>query len=97
MDFDKLLLETSPACSKMTNLFFPLPGHSSKAAAAKAICATCPILIPCRNYALQNKIRHGIWGGLYEQERRKVLRDQARLRMVPLPDPQPGEIRWLAG
>ena len=30
---------------------------------AAAICADCPVRLPCKTDALQRKERHGIWGG----------------------------------
>ena len=35
---------------------------------AKAICATCPVRSECREYALEIREPHGIWGGLNEVE-----------------------------
>lgn len=40
---------------------------------AKAICASCPVRRPCLDYALRIREPHGIWGGLNEQERRRLL------------------------
>lgn len=34
-------------------------------------CAVCPLLTPCRDYALTQQPSHGVWGGLTETERRK--------------------------
>jgi WhiB family transcriptional regulator, redox-sensing transcriptional regulator len=39
---------------------------------AKAICATCPVLVPCRSYALVRREAHGVWGGLSERDRALV-------------------------
>lgn len=36
---------------------------------AKAICTTCPVLEPCRAYALVHREPYGVWGGLTERER----------------------------
>src|SRR5918999_4911580 len=36
---------------------------------AKAICATCPVIEPCRAYALVHREPYGVWGGLTERER----------------------------
>lgn len=41
-------------------------------AEAKAICKHCPIRKPCLQYALDNHIQHGVWGGLSDRERRKL-------------------------
>jgi WhiB family redox-sensing transcriptional regulator len=42
-------------------------------ARAKEICQTCPVREPCREYALEIREQHGIWGGMTESERRQVL------------------------
>ena len=39
---------------------------------AKEICSTCPVLPECREYALEIREQHGIWGGLTEVERRAL-------------------------
>jgi len=44
-----------------------------KRAQAVAICNRCPVLAACRAHALEHRIGHGIWGGLTEDERRKIL------------------------
>jgi WhiB family redox-sensing transcriptional regulator len=54
------------------NLWFPERGKN--AARAKVICAGCPSKEPCLNYALDNYITHGIFGGLDERGRRSVKR-----------------------
>ncbi len=41
-------------------------------AEAKAICATCPVTEQCLDYALRNKLDTGTWGGMTEDERRKL-------------------------
>jgi WhiB family redox-sensing transcriptional regulator len=45
------------------------PRRAAREAAAKAVCATCPVLDPCRTHALQVREPYGIWGGLSEHER----------------------------
>ena len=40
---------------------------------AKAICATCPVKRPCLDYAVKIREPHGIWGGLSEGERKRLL------------------------
>ena len=41
--------------------------------AAKAVCAQCPVLHPCRIYALSSREPYGVWGGLSEAERASIL------------------------
>jgi WhiB family transcriptional regulator, redox-sensing transcriptional regulator len=51
-------------------LFFPERGES--AGPARQVCAACPVRQPCLDYAITNRITHGIWGGLTERERRAL-------------------------
>ncbi|MEV7991282.1 WhiB family transcriptional regulator [Streptomyces sp. NPDC086077] len=41
---------------------------------AKALCSGCPVRTECLAYALDERIGHGIWGGMTERERRALLR-----------------------
>lgn len=60
------------ACTKADQaIFFPPKGAS--VGPAKMICATCPVLEECRAYALMTNTKHGIWGGMSERERRRIL------------------------
>ena len=58
------------------DLFFPERGASVKE--AKAVCDACPVQAQCLEYALRNKIEHGIWGGMSERERKPIRRHRAR-------------------
>lgn len=57
------------------DLFFPpVEAESSeqrhaREAAAKAVCASCPVRQECLSWALTNRERLGVWGGLTERER----------------------------
>ena len=55
------------------DLFFPERGEP--AGPARQVCARCPVRRPCLEYALSNRITHGIWGGLTERERRPLQSD----------------------
>ncbi|MGY0489336.1 WhiB family transcriptional regulator [Streptomyces sp. WG-D5] len=41
---------------------------------AKRICAGCVIKTECLAHALDQRIQHGVWGGMTERERRALLR-----------------------
>lgn len=43
---------------------------------AKAVCARCPVRDECLEYALRFNVKHGVWGGLTEPERRRLARDR---------------------
>ncbi|MGY9065324.1 WhiB family transcriptional regulator [Streptomyces sp. CAS3] len=57
--------------------FFALPRDHAATEFAKELCARCPVRTECLNYALENGIRDGVWGGLTTVER------LARLRRLP--------------
>jgi len=50
------------------------PEREAREAKAKAVCASCPVRAQCLDYALGKSIKHGIWGGLNEEERARVRR-----------------------
>ena len=52
--------------------FFPSDGGGVEL--AQRICAGCPVKARCLDYALHNRIDHGVWGGASERERRRILR-----------------------
>ena len=56
------------------SLFFPNDGAGVDV--ARQLCATCPVKEPCLEYALRNRIDHGVWGGTSERERRRILRQR---------------------
>ena len=58
-------------------LFFPVsdmgPG-ARQVTQAKAVCAGCPVRTRCLDYAMDNALDHGIFGGTTECERRDLTR-----------------------
>jgi len=52
--------------------FFPSDGVGVDR--ARKICATCPVSTPCLEYALEQHIDHGVWGGCSERERRRIIK-----------------------
>ncbi len=61
--------------------FFPEKGGNPEP--ARRICAQCPVLAECRDYALATGEDHGIWGGLSTNQRRRI-RARARRTGVPV-------------
>lgn len=55
-------------------LMFPDPGDLKGNQQAQAICARCAVREICAEYALSNRIPEGVWGGLTENDRRRILR-----------------------
>lgn len=65
--------------------FFPVgatPAAKAMERHAKTICWSCPVLEPCGRWALESREPAGVWGGMTEAERRKIL----RRRGVHLPE-----------
>lgn len=54
-------------------LFFAL-AHTTAEKKAKSLCWTCPVRESCLNEALAAGLDFGIWGGLTEDERRRMRR-----------------------
>lgn len=54
------------------------PTTEEEAEEAKAICNVCPVRETCLEYALGNREREGVWGGLNERERRRVSRQRRK-------------------
>jgi WhiB family transcriptional regulator, redox-sensing transcriptional regulator len=66
------------ACSSCDpDLFFPV-GSSGAAIRqteeAKAVCAGCPVRAECLQWAVETDQLHGVWGGLDEVERGRLMR-----------------------
>lgn len=55
-------------------IFFPNPADRAGIQAAKVICASCPVRAICREEALENRESDGVWGGLDEDQRRRLIR-----------------------
>ena len=60
------------------DIFFPRDGMG--VIVAQKICATCPVSRECLEYALENHIDHGVWGGRSERERARILRHRRTAR-----------------
>jgi WhiB family redox-sensing transcriptional regulator len=69
----------SAACAGVgPELFFaPDPGSER---AAKAICARCGASGPCRAWAVEHRMKEGVFGGLNSVERRKLASAPGAMR-----------------
>lgn len=65
------------------NFWFPEMGGMARhqAEAARNYCASCDVQMECAQYAIDEKIPDGIWGGLSPDQRQKMrakaLREKA--------------------
>ena len=83
LEIPQFILDDDPACAQTDpEMFFPqesfdfMGRNISKyrdIAAAKKICETCPLKVPCLEYALIN-VEIGIWGGTTEEQRKLMRR-----------------------
>jgi len=48
------------------------PRRRNREAAAKAICARCPVIEECARHALAVREPYGVWGGLSEDDREAI-------------------------
>lgn len=66
-------------CAQVDNDgFFPEKNDVGGAVrAAKKVCSMCPVTEKCLEYALDNEIRHGIWGGVSDRARLKLEKARA--------------------
>jgi WhiB family redox-sensing transcriptional regulator len=54
-------------------VFFPSDGVGVDR--ARKICnQDCPVKDQCLEYAIDNRIEHGVWGGCSERERRRIIK-----------------------
>ena len=67
-------------------IFFPLaeagPG-ARQIAAARAVCARCPVVMYCLDWALRAGEPEGIWGGTTPDERRRLRHYAREARLRP--------------
>ena len=82
MEQDNWMAEGNCA-SHEPSTFFPSDGVGVEV--ARRICSDCPVKEPCLEYALTNRIDHGVWGGCSERERRRIIKRRAlAARGVPV-------------
>lgn len=59
-------------------LWHPETGHEQDSRKARRICHQCPVEGQCLNYALDQDIRYGIYGGMSKTDRRRLRREERR-------------------
>ncbi|MEX0835669.1 MAG: WhiB family transcriptional regulator [Nitriliruptor sp.] len=45
---------------------------------AVAVCETCPVREPCLEHAITTREQYGVWGGVREQDRKRMVRARRR-------------------
>ena len=69
---------TQARCSEVDpELFFPERGDATSPRKARIICNSCEVKVECLQYSIDNDERFGIWGGLTENDRRRLRKGRA--------------------
>lgn len=65
------------ACAQTDpEIFFPL-GKGRDADKARRICAGCPVVNECAEYAVRTRQDEGVWGNMSRRELRRRIREAA--------------------
>ena len=72
------------------DVFFPSDGVG--VLRAQKICAGCPVMEECLEYALANHISHGVWGGASERQRRRLQRRRQQARLERSVEERPAAV-----
>ena len=70
-DLTNLINSDNRGCTDRPELFFapdsfedePPAEHATRVAAARELCASCPVRLACLAYALKTGTETGVWGG----------------------------------
>lgn len=71
-----------PCLDKPEEWFFPPEGGGRLMAKGKRVCATCPGRVECGEWAIENIIDHGLWGGLAPRDRKRIRSDRSRAALA---------------
>jgi WhiB family redox-sensing transcriptional regulator len=59
------------------DLMFP-KGVGAQRRAATEVCPRCPVRTTCLTYSIETEQPYGVWGGMTEQDRRRLLAPKRR-------------------
>lgn len=73
-------IDNTPCQTVDPEIFFPDPTDVIGIEKAKTLCGNCDQTNKntCLSFALTNKVRYGVWGGLTSDERQKLVRQRNR-------------------
>lgn len=78
VDQDQRFMEYAACRGMALSMFFVDQGNGNLSE-GREICRTCPVRGRCLEFAINNEIEHGLWGGLSPVERRAPLQERRRL------------------
>jgi WhiB family redox-sensing transcriptional regulator len=83
--YDELSWRAGAECQAENATYFYAPSHferkpekDQREGVARALCRQCKVQDQCLNYSLTVAESHGIWGGLNELERKRLLRSRMK-------------------
>ncbi|MFP7695685.1 WhiB family transcriptional regulator [Trueperella sp. LYQ143] len=71
-------MESALCAQTDPDIFYPEKGGST--VPATTICNNCSVRAECLEYAVTNDIRHGIWGGTSDNDRKRMARERKAAR-----------------
>jgi WhiB family transcriptional regulator, redox-sensing transcriptional regulator len=79
--YDDSMWRAGAECQSDNAVYFYAPSHFERKpekdwreGIARALCGRCKVREQCLNYSIEVEEGHGIWGGLNELERSRLLR-----------------------
>jgi WhiB family redox-sensing transcriptional regulator len=73
---------TEGLCSETDpDIFFPEKGEHTSSHAAKRVCASCPLVVPCLTGALERNEEFGIWGGSSYKNRQNIRKGRITIEI----------------
>lgn len=94
---DYLAGEHRPICAGVGDAMFPELGGRWDAKQAIELCLQCPLIDGCREWAIENREEHGIWGGTTPSARRAAwIRADRRAAAALQEDPVLQDARAMA-
>jgi WhiB family transcriptional regulator, redox-sensing transcriptional regulator len=75
---DRKWMRRAKCAGEDTNFFYIEKGESERAAEIRRYCSPCSVREQCLEYALENNIRHGWWGGMGETARGRLKRQRGQ-------------------
>jgi WhiB family redox-sensing transcriptional regulator len=79
--YDDFMWRAGAECQTDNAVYFYAPSHFERKpekdfreGIARSLCRRCKVREQCLNYSIEVEESHGIWGGLNELERKRLLR-----------------------
>jgi WhiB family redox-sensing transcriptional regulator len=79
--YDELMWRAGAECQTDNAVYFYAPSHFERKpekdlreGIARSLCRKCKVQEHCLSYSITVEESHGIWGGLNELERKRLLR-----------------------